>query len=631
MRHTSRLQTAVLVGATVLGGLAPFLAGLLNPHVLFNLGPSDHTYIGGFEPEWEIDPDGLATHWASHRAQVRLPLGIARGPATIAVRAARVYPQTGTTTIRLNGQATDTFESRGGPFFERTVEIPASVVGSGPLTVTIDTEGDDKRDRGLILDWIRIDAGRLSPAPRVAWIAASVCIVLAALAFVLIGSRSATVLAAFAAPVAMVTYGAWAGLFPLAHLLLRTGWLMLLAPLAALWPARRLVGSGARLAVWMTVVALCLRLAGLFHPLYYYPDLRAHAALARIVGDVGLDFWRRPSFYIVQQGVWAEEALGKTYAFPFSPVFHALFAPWSKDLLATMDAMKLAACVISSLEVLIVFAIGRRIGGNRLAVWAAALAVVAPPSFSRLGWAFMAAIFAHLFESLALKTLFDGRLEARRIVVFAAFLVIGLGSYAGSLINFGIFVPVAGVALLLSSDRLDKREGVILMATAAAVAVGTMAVVYNEFLRTFVSDMLPRFASGESRQGTLGFGATLAMVWRRLDAFFGWWYVPVFLAAPVLWWRRPPIPRHGRLLVAWTLTFLALVFLRTAAPDLFSRVKEMLWVSPLVCLAGGLCLSTLQEQGKRGRAAVWVAYAGLAAYGIAFYAWNITEKFALAR
>lgn len=614
-----------------MGGLAPFLAGWFNPHVPFNFGPSDHTYIHGFEPEWEIDPDGVATHWSSHRAQVRLPFGIARGPGTIAFRAARVYPQTGTTIVGLNGHTVDTFESRGGRFFERTVEIPASVVGSGPLTVTIHTEGDDKRDRGLVLDRIRIDAGRLSPAPRVVWIAASVCVVLAALAFVLIGPGSATFLAAFAAPVAMVVFGAWAGPFPLAHLLLRTGWLMLLAPLVALWPARRLVGSEARLAVWMAVVALCLRLAGLFHPLYYYPDLRAHAALARIVGDVGLDFWRRPSFYIIQQGVWAEDALGKTYAFPFSPVFHALFAPWAKDLLATMDAMKLAACVISSLEVLIVFAIGRRIGGNRLAVWAAALAVVAPPSFSRLGWAFMAAIFAHLFESLALKALFDGRLEARRIAVFAAFLVIGLGSYAGSLINFGIFVPVAAVALLLSADRPDRREGVTLMATAAVAAVATMAVVYNEFLRTFVSDMLPRFASGESRHGTLGFGATLAMVWRRLYAFFGWWYVPVFLVAPVLWWRRQPSPRHARLLAAWTVTFLALVFLRTAAPDLFSRVKEMLWVSPLVCLAGGLCLSRLEGEGRRGRIAAWVAFAGLAAYGIAFYVWNITEKFVLAR
>ena len=57
----------------LLGALAPVAASRLNPHVLFNFGPSDHTYLRGFEPEWEIDPDGLATHWSSHSARVLLP------------------------------------------------------------------------------------------------------------------------------------------------------------------------------------------------------------------------------------------------------------------------------------------------------------------------------------------------------------------------------------------------------------------------------------------------------------------------------------------------------------------------------------------------------------------------------
>ncbi len=620
-----------LAGAALLGALAPVAACRLNPHVLFNFGPSDHTYLRGFEPEWEIDPDGLATHWSSHSARVLLPAAVAGGPATLQVRAARVYSNTATTTVTVNGAPVDSFAARGGRFVERSIALPDAVSGSGPLVIGFDTAGDEGRNRGLHLDWLRLDAQRLAPTARVVALAAVVSLVFAALALTFVAGRGWQVCAALAVPAALAIYGVVIGPFPLSHLLLRTGWLLIAAPLILLWLGQRAATVEARLAVWLAPVALLLRLGGLFHPLYYYPDLRAHAGLARIIGEVGLDFWRHPAHYIEQQGVWAEAALGKTYAFPFSPVFHAFFAPWASDLLRTMDAMKLAACVISSAEVLIVFAIGRRLGSQRLAIWAAALAVFSPPSFSRLGWAFLAAIFAHFFESLALKTLFDGPLLGRRVAVFAAFLLAGLASYPGSLINFGIFVPLAGAAYLLGREPGIRREGLTLLATSLAVALATIGIVYNEFLRTFLSDMLPRFAAGESRTGTLGAVATLAMIWRRLYAFFGWWYVPVFVAAPLLWWRTPPAPRLWRLLAAWALTFLALVFLRTAAPDLFSRVKEMLWVSPLVALAGGLCLARLEALRAPGRAAAWLGFALLAAYGLAFYGWNIAEKFVLAR
>lgn len=625
----ARFPAALLAVAALFGALAPIVAGWLRPAVFFNFGPSDHSYLSGFTPEWEIDPDGLATPWSRHHAQVRLPLHLAAGPGRLRLRGARVFPQTGTTEVRVNGALVDRFESRGGTFVERSVELPT--LPPGPLAISLDTIGDDGRDRGLRMDWLDVEGRRIVPERKVVLTAAAISLVFAALAIVTLGHGPATIAAAVGLPLAMLAYGLLAGVFPLAHLLLRAGFIVLLAVVAMLAPVRRVSSREARIAVWLTVVALCLRLGGLFHPLYYYPDLRAHAGLARIVGEVGLDFWRRPAFYIEQQGVWAEAALGKTYAFPFSPVFHAFFAPWAGDLLQTMDAMKLVACVLSSLEVAIVFAIGTRIGGGHVGLWSAALAAVSPPSFSRLGWAFLAAIFAHLFDSLALKSLFDGPLEKRRVVAFAAFLLAGLVSYPGSLINFAVFVPVAAAGLSLSREPGSRREALTLLAIAAGAAIVAIAVAYNEFLRTFMGNMLPRFVSGESRAGTFGLAATAAMAGRRLFAFFNWWYVPIFLAAPVVWWRMRPSPRHGRLLIAWAATFLVLVFLRTAAPDLFSRVKEMLWVSPLVAIAGGTCLDKLAERGTSGRVIAWAAAGWLAAYGIAFYAHNIAEKFVLAR
>ncbi|MEE9264413.1 MAG: hypothetical protein V3V11_08155, partial [Vicinamibacteria bacterium] len=53
-----------------LGALAPVLSGWLEPGVYFNFGPGDHNYLEGYEPRWEIDPDGLATHWSSYQSNV---------------------------------------------------------------------------------------------------------------------------------------------------------------------------------------------------------------------------------------------------------------------------------------------------------------------------------------------------------------------------------------------------------------------------------------------------------------------------------------------------------------------------------------------------------------------------------
>ena len=77
--------------------------------------------------------------------------------------------------------------------------------------------------------------------------------------------------------------------------------------------------------------------------------------MARIVGEAGLDFWKHPAHYIAEQGVWTAVAAGKEYAFPFSPVFHAFFAPFDLDLPSAIYWMKLVACLLSAFEVPLLF------------------------------------------------------------------------------------------------------------------------------------------------------------------------------------------------------------------------------------------------------------------------------------
>jgi hypothetical protein len=154
-------------------------------------------------------------------------------------------------------------------------------------------------------------------------------------------------------------------------------------------------------------------------------------------------------------------------------------------------------------------------------------------------------------------------------------------------------------------------------------------LVYREFLGVFLSEIVPRFLAGEAERGEASFYAALGMLLHRTWIFYGFWTLP-FLAGGIILWSTNRRAFRSRFLTAWALTYVLLIVLRTAAPDLFDKVKEMLWVAPLVSLAAAETLAWLQ----RSFPVKWPAVAGygvLAAYGISFYARAIASTFALAR
>ena len=97
----------LLATVTAFGALAPHLAGYGNTALHFNFGPGDLAYLEGFEPMWEIDPDGRATHWTSYESTIRLPLGLRGGRARLTYHFSRVYGQTADVEIRVNGVTAD--------------------------------------------------------------------------------------------------------------------------------------------------------------------------------------------------------------------------------------------------------------------------------------------------------------------------------------------------------------------------------------------------------------------------------------------------------------------------------------------------------------------------------------------
>ena len=630
----SRMVAALLIAG--LGAFAPVLGGWLEPSVYFNFGPGDEDYLEGYESRWEIDPDGLATHWNSYQSRVRLPLRLQGGRFGLTYRFSRVYGETAQVELRVNGVLADRFSVRGGAYHERSVVIPGSVLSSQPLELQFLADSHERKNRGLRMDWLRLEAqdrrGRVVPGPSILlWSA------LLSLSFwLLVGaslpdSRWSLLLGA-SLPVAVALYGSLAGPFSVVHVLRSVSFSGLGVTLAGLCLTPWARKAGAPLVPVIFVIAFLVRAGGLFHPLYYYPDLRSHADLAQIVSEAGLDFWARPSHYITQQGVWAEEAMGDTYAFPFSPVFHALFVPFRLDFFSLITAMKLVACLLSALEVLVVFGLGRRLRDTETGVWAAALAAFSPAAFSRLPYAFLAAVFAHFLDTLVLVALFPRKADGRRHYwLTLGLLAAALAAYPGSLINFGIFFPIFGLSLLLRRTPGLRRQGLTLLAGSAAVAILVLSVVYREFVGVFLTELLPRFLASESRGGTVSVGATLTMLMRRFWVFFDGVYLPLVAGGALLWFLRRPSPFLSRLLLAWGSTFVVLIFLRTAAPDLFNRVKEILWIAPFVSLAAGEALAWVQRTLPAGR---WMAggyYAVAIYYGLSFYITSIAEKFVLAR
>jgi hypothetical protein len=176
-----------------------------------------------------------------------------------------------------------------------------------------------------------------------------------------------------------------------------------------------------------------------------------------------------------------------------------------------------------------------------------------------------------------------------------------------------------------------RRVGLTLLGVSAGVAVLVLATVYREFVGTFVTELLPAFLAGESRRGSISLVQMVTMFVTRYQIFFGVVYLPLVVGGVVLWLRRRPSPIIFRLLLAWGATFAVLIFLRTAAPDLFNKVKEILWIAPLIALAGGEVLVWMRNSLPAGRWMASAYYSLVVFYGIAFYVRGIAEKFVLAR
>ena len=630
----ARLERAApLLAVAVLAlPLAAAWAGARGPfRMTLNLGPGDSAYLSGFASAYEID-DRVATHWTSYQARVALPLTVSGSAVALSYRFARIFPETAVVEVGFGRGVVDRFECRGGRFQERTAVLGA--LGPSPVVVSFHADSHERQNLGLKLDWVSLaGSGRVALTGSARFVPVLAVALLLGL-HMLAGwdlRRAALLVAPWAIAAAVgLLRDPW-----LVHRLLR-GLVLALAlfGLAGVLVGRLLRARGRasapalRALAALALATFLLRALAVNHPDFYYPDLRTHARLVQVVRAAGSDFFRHPAAYIWEHGVWRTEAYGKTYAFPYTPAFHLPFTLVAFGYDDLVTAMKLAAAALTTVPLVLVWALARRLGAS---VAGAALMAVIPTYVSRLSFAFLPALLGHAFD-VAFVLWLAGHLDRIRqpgVWVRGALFVSACQlAYVSGVVNVALFLAILAAAEALGRRDARFTRAAALLAMGLAGSVVSVLVYYRDFL-PMVLDVVSHAARGggsaASAHPVQGF---FAVAYSRTRDFFDAMYPILAGAGLAVLFRRG---RGASLLAAWLATYALLLLGRAKVPDVFLHGHETLFVTPLVCLAAGEALSGLAARGRAARAAALVAGAALAGQGVAAQWRAIAEQLGNAR
>lgn len=577
------------------------LAPLLRRPLTFDVGPSTGAYLSGFTPSEERPPTTF--RWSRSRASVALPLH-ADGEGRLRLRAARFLDHPARVHVYAWGRPVATFDAQPGGY--RVYEFPLAT-SEGPLRV--DLLADDP-DLGLAVDWIRVESAAWR-VPLAVWAPRAL---VAGVFLLALFAGFGTAGAAAAAAAVAIAQAAWAAAdpFAFAHVTARIALpaLVLTALVAAL--ARRWERGR-----WLSLLFLAgylLKGAALFHPAYFYNDVRNNLRYVIALRDGRGSLAERNHAAQVQVGVaYPRIVAGRKYAFPYAPVFFLPFALLPEERI--VDALKQVALACAAAEAVVVFALARWLSGPAAGVGAALVSVLLPPLYSRLLLAMWSTVAGHFLDTLVIlaTTRMAARPhDARRWMAQAGSTLAAFLTYISSLFNLTLFTGFAALSCRPLAGRL--------LATWTAAVVVTVGWLHAGFLWLFWREILPSALTGggmAAEGGAPGGGALGAL--SRIPIFYGWGYPALAVAGFVLVRRRAPAPLF-RVLTAYALTFAALVALRAFAGGLFRDLKEIEFVAPLVAVTAGTALEEVAGHGRTGRGAAALLAAGLFAFSLARYA-----------
>jgi hypothetical protein len=577
------------------------LAPLLRRPLTFDVGPSTGAYLSGFTASEERPPTTF--RWSRSRASVALPLH-ARGEGRLRLRAARFLDHPARVHVYAWGRRVATFDARPGGY--RLYEFPLATA-RGPLRLDLLT---DDPELGVAVDWIRVESVGWS-LPLSVWPPRAL---VAGLFLVALFAGFGTAGAAAAAGAVAIAQAAWAAAdpFAFAHATTRIALpaLVLTASVAAL--ARR--WERGRWLVVLFLAGYLLKGAALFHPTYFYNDVRNNLRYVLALREGAGSLAERNHAAQVQVGVaYPRIVAGRKYAFPYAPVFFLPFTLLPEEHI--VEAIKQVALACAAAEAVVVFAIARLVSGPAAGVGAALVCILLPPLYSRLLLAMWSTVAGHFLDTLVIlaTTLMAARpQDVRRWMTQAGGTLAAFLTYISSLFNLTLFT---GFAALLCRPLAGR----LLVSWTAALLV-TIGWLYADFAALFVCEILPAALAGGgmAAEGDAGGGGVLAAL-SRIPIFYGWGYPALAVAGFVLVRRRAPAALF-RVLTAYTLTFAALVALRAFAGGLFRDLKEIEFVAPFVAVTAGTALEDVARYGATGRVAAALLAAGLAVFSVARYA-----------
>ena len=615
-RHDGRRPPPAIDPSKVLRGAAAVLlslaglealllaASLTRAPLTLDVGPSTGAYLQGFTDSEEHPP--LTFRWSRLASSIELPLVASPGPCTLTLRYARFLDEPAPTTVSWSGVEAASFQVRPGRF--RVGRFEASAPG-GPVRLAIRSEDPTGSGLGLAVDWVRLEGPRWRlpgslAAPRLLVAGAVVVALLAGLGPWASLGAGLGVAAAEAALAAVDP-------FALAHVSAQVVLPALLLSLVCAALLRRV--RGGRLVVLVFLGGYLLKAAGVFHPSYFYPDVRNHAryvaVLARAPGGVverGLEAQVRV------RTAYPRKVAGRSYAFPYSPLFFVPFTWLPAGRQVVEDALKHVGLAAAAAEVVGVFFLARAALGPGSGVVAALLSAFLPPLHSRLLLATYPTLLGHLLDLTAVVlAAYLARSPSRRLLVaFAAATLLAMLAYVSSLFNLAAFV----VFLALVERRLAAR-----VLSVGLVAAGvTVALLYLPFTRVFVGEILPALAGGGATGATGAASPGVVDALRRIPMFFGT-ACPLLAAAGYVVARRRADSPAVAALSAYALAFLLLVALRALAGGLFKDLKEVEFAAPLLAVTTGAFLEALAARPRGGALAAGLVVAGLVAFGLGRY------------
>lgn len=601
MSRSARYPTQVVLALAfvlVMAHAARHVAGLTNPALVFDVGPSTGSYLEGFTESEERVP--VTFRWTRERASIALPLAGEGPEAVLRLRFARFVDGNATVRLFVDGDLQGVFSARSGRF--RTLELPVKLRGE-PTKITFLVDDPDPERLGIAIDWLRIENSRWrAPATtlRPTVLLVGVFLLTLALGFSL---RRAVGLSALVA----IFQAGWFAHDPFAMVHAHQQLTAIGLSSAALIALVSLMTRRARVLPLLFLLGYFLKGAALFHPSYWYPDVRLHRRYVEIFDTA--------QGTIVERGLEAQKGTGaayprrlgeRNYALPYSPLFYVPFTFLDRDPRGLESSMKHVGLLLASAEVLLVYALASYLFGARVAFAASVLALFLPPLASRLLYARWPTLAGHLLDVIAIgfaASLVKHPNERSPLWGYGAGVLASFLSYISSLFKMSLFTGCLAL--------VERRRALQLLLVVGGAGLLTISLLYLPFSRAFMIEIIPAVVAGapSTSSDAIGFLATLG----RIHLFYGFGF-PVFAFGGFVLARRDPAT--FRTLAAYGATFLALLTLR-AVSGVFKDLKELVFIGPFIAITTGVSLEALAARSRSGRFAAIAVALGLIAFGLA--------------